>query len=49
VSKNNVMIMRSHANNPAAHVRKSLPNDYLLIEFVPSGERGNASRARMKP
>lgn len=34
VSKHNTMIMRSHARNPAAQVRKELPNDYLLIEFV---------------
>ena len=34
VSKKNAMIMRSHANNPAAQVRRELPNDYLLIEFV---------------
>ena len=38
VSKKNAMIMRSHANNPAAVVRKTLPNDYLLIEFVEPGE-----------
>jgi hypothetical protein len=34
VSKKNAMVMRSHANNPAARVLEALPNDYLLIEFV---------------
>ncbi len=46
VSKNNAMIMRSHANNPAAHVRKTLPNDHLLIEFVQPDHRTSSPRER---
>ena len=29
--------MRSHANNNAMKVLKTLPNDYLLVEFVKPG------------
>lgn len=35
VSKNNELVMRSHSNNPAFKVVKELPNDYLLVEFIP--------------
>jgi len=34
ISKNNKLVMRSHANNKALKVLKTLPNDYLLVEFV---------------
>ena len=34
ISKNNKLVMRSHANNKAMQVLKTLPNDYLLVEFV---------------
>lgn len=34
ISKNNKLVMRSHAHNKAMKVLKSLPNDYLLVEFV---------------
>ena len=34
VSKNNALVMRSHANNPTFRVLKELPNDYLFVEFV---------------
>ena len=39
VSKENEMVIRSHSRNPAAKVLKELPNNYLLIEFLP----GNTS------
>ena len=39
ISKNNEMVMRSHANNPSVKVLGELANGYLFIEFVPqSGE-----------
>ncbi|NNE35562.1 MAG: hypothetical protein HKN13_10005 [Rhodothermales bacterium] len=34
VSKDNALVIRSHERNPAAHLLKELPNDYLLIEFT---------------
>ena len=34
VSRNNAMVIRSHDRNPAAHILKELPNNYLLIEFI---------------
>ena len=34
ISKNNHLVMKSHANNPAMVVIKELENDYLLVEFV---------------
>ncbi len=34
ISKNNKLVMRSHSNNKAMKIIKSLPNDYLLVEFV---------------
>lgn len=36
VSRDNVSVMRSHANNPAFEVVQELPNNYLLVEFVRS-------------
>ncbi len=35
VSKENQMVIRSHSRNPSAKVIKELPNNYLLIEFLP--------------
>jgi len=35
VSKNNDLVIRSHSRNPSAKVLKELPNNYLLIEFLP--------------
>lgn len=35
VSTENTLVMRSHANNPTARVRKRLANNFLLVEFVP--------------
>jgi hypothetical protein len=34
ISKNNHMVMRSHANNPAIVVLRELKNDFLLVEFL---------------
>jgi hypothetical protein len=34
ISKDNAMVMRSHANNPAVRVLRELPNNYLFIEFL---------------
>ena len=39
VSTANESVMRSHRRNPFAHVVEELPNDYLLIEFVPAAPR----------
>lgn len=36
ISKNNRPVMRSHAKNPHLKILSELPNDYLLVEFVPS-------------
>lgn len=36
ISKNNQPVMRSHAKNPHMKILRELPNDYLLVEFVPS-------------
>jgi hypothetical protein len=35
ISRNNAMVMRSHANNPTMKVLDELPDDYLFVEFVP--------------
>ena len=35
VSKKNEFVMRSHSNNPAFQIVKELPNDYLLVKFIP--------------
>jgi hypothetical protein len=40
VSKNNALVMRSHANNPTFRVLKELPNDYLFVEFVQPKQKG---------
>jgi lipopolysaccharide/colanic/teichoic acid biosynthesis glycosyltransferase len=40
ISKDNEMVMKSHANNPSVRVLKELPNNYLLIEFVQPGAAG---------
>lgn len=34
VSKNNALVMRSHANNPTFRIIKELSSDYLFVEFV---------------
>lgn len=34
ISRNNTLVMRSHANNQTMIVLKELPNDYLLVEFI---------------
>jgi lipopolysaccharide/colanic/teichoic acid biosynthesis glycosyltransferase len=36
ISKDNAMVMRSHANNPNVRILKELPNNYLFIEFIHS-------------
>jgi hypothetical protein len=41
VSKNNALVMRSHANNPTFRILKELPNDYLYVEFVQPTPNGN--------
>ena len=40
VSRNNALVMRSHANNPTFKVLKELPNDYLFVEFVQPKQKG---------
>lgn len=35
VSRDNALVMRSHANNPTARVLKELAGNFLLVEFVP--------------
>jgi len=35
VSRHNEMVIRSHRNNPHAKLLHRLPNEYLLIEFLP--------------
>lgn len=39
VCKKNTLVIRSHRGNPAAHLLKELPNDYLLIEFIRPSSR----------
>lgn len=39
ISRNNRLVMRSHANNPAMRIIKELPGDYLLVEFVKPGNQ----------
>jgi len=34
ISKNNHLVMKSHANNPLMVVLKELDNDFLFVEFV---------------
>jgi hypothetical protein len=34
ISKNNQLVIKSHANNQAMKILKELVNDYLLVEFV---------------
>lgn len=34
ISKDNSLVMRSHAKNPHVRILGQLPNDYLFIEFV---------------
>ncbi len=34
ISRNNSLVMRSHANNKAINVLRELENDYLLVEFI---------------
>lgn len=41
ISKNNHLVMKSHANNPSMKVLKELDNDYLLVEFVNSKTQVN--------
>jgi hypothetical protein len=38
ISKNNRLVMRSHANNHTMVVLKELADDYLLVEFVEKSE-----------
>ena len=42
VSKNNALVMRSHANNPTFRILKELPNDYLFVEFVQPKQTGGS-------
>jgi hypothetical protein len=35
VSRHNEMVMRSHRNNSHAKLLRELPNEYLLVEFLP--------------
>lgn len=42
VSRHNEMVMRSHRNNPHAKLLRELPNEYLLVEFLP--EVGDSDR-----
>ena len=35
ISKNNNLVMRSHARNPYIVIRKELKNNYVLVEFLP--------------
>lgn len=37
ISKNNHLVMRSHANNHRMVVLKELADDYLFVEFVEKG------------
>lgn len=39
ISKNNHLVMRSHANNPLMKVLKELDNDFLFVEFVEKSEK----------
>lgn len=41
ISKNNNMVMKSHANNPAIVILKELQNDFLLVEFLPQKQANN--------
>lgn len=34
LSKDNQLVMQSHAKNPFMQIRKSLPDNYMLVEFV---------------
>ena len=34
ISRNNTAVMRAHEKNPTMVILKSLPNDYLLVEFI---------------
>ncbi len=34
ISRNNQMVMKSHAKNKTMRILKELPNNYLLVEFV---------------
>jgi hypothetical protein len=45
ISKKNRSVMRSHANNPSVRILKELPNDYLLIEFLPPAGDRDGKRA----
>lgn len=40
ISKHNSAVVRSHNRNPHARVVGELSNDYLLVEFTPSGDSG---------
>ena len=44
VSRDNAMVMRSHANNPNVRILKELANNYLFIEFVPPGTEVGLTR-----
>lgn len=39
ISKNNHLVMKSHANNPLMVVLKELDNDFLFVEFVEKKEK----------
>lgn len=45
ISKDNSMVMRSHANNPSVRILKELPDNYLFIEFVEPGVSHGLSTA----
>jgi len=39
ISKHNKSIMRAHSKNPFAKTIAELPNDYLMLEFVPPEDK----------
>lgn len=48
ISKNNSMVMKSHARNPHLRILKELDNDYLLVEFVREEKRSQRSEVRSR-
>jgi len=45
VSRNNALVMRSHANNPTARVLKELAGNFLLVEFVSNNSLSSPDQA----
>ena len=35
ISSDNILVMRSHANNPSITILKKLKDNYMLVEFLP--------------